>query len=63
MTNAGVKKRAAPAAKGKTVIKTEPKGNKEEVGMKEDGEDTDATITDGEADTQGQGEAEKMDCA
>ena len=48
------------------VIKTEVKGKKEDDAMKGEGEDTDATVTDGEVDTQAdgeEGEAEKMECA
>ena len=67
MTNAGVKKRsAAGASKGKMGSKTEAKGKKEEDGMKGEGGDTDATVTDVEAETQGEsegGEAEEMECA
>ena len=65
MTNAGVKKRSAPAAKGKMGTKIEVKGKKEEDGMKKEGEDTDATVTDGEVEMQGEGggaEAEEMEC-
>ena len=65
-TNAGVKKRSAPAAKGKAGSKTEVKGKKAEEGMKGDDEDhTDATVTDMDADMQDQGEegqAVKMEC-
>ena len=67
-TNAGVKKRSAPTAKGKMGSKSEAKGKKLEKVMKEDeGEDnSDATVTDMEADMQDEGEdgqAVKMECA
>ena len=66
-TNAGVKKRiGATAAKAKMALKTEKKGKKVEDKMNAEGDNTDATITDGEADTQGEDgewEADKMECA
>ncbi|KAK0508102.1 hypothetical protein JMJ35_009186 [Cladonia borealis] len=67
-TNAGVKKRTAPAvgAKGKMGIKAEANGKKVEDKMNAEGDNTDATITDGEADTQGEDgewEADKMEVA
>ena len=67
-TNAGVKKRSAPAAKGKAGSKTEAKAKKAEEEMKDDeGEDnTDATVTDMEADMQDDdedGQAMKMEYA
>ena len=67
-TNSGVKKRSATAvgAKAKMALKTEAKGKKEEDKMNAEGDNTDATITDGEGDTQGEDgewEADKMECA
>ena len=66
-TNAGVKKRSAPAAKGKTGSKTKAKGKKVEEFMQGDDEDnTDATVSDMEAEMQDEGEdgqAVKMECA
>ena len=62
-TNAGVKKRSAPAAKGKMGTRTEVKGKKEADRMEEEGEDSDATVTDGDANVNGEdegGEAEEM---
>ena len=64
-TNAGVKKRSATAigAKGKMALKTKAK---KEDKMNSEGDNTDATVTDGEADTQGEDgewEADKMEVA
>ena len=56
-TNAGVKKRSAPAAKGKMGSKTDVKGKKAAEGMQGDDEEhTDATVTDMEAEMQDEGE-------
>ena len=66
-TNTGVKKRTgAVGAKAKKALKTEAKGEDGEDKMNADGDNTDATISDGEADMQGQDgewEADEMECA
>lgn len=66
-TNAGVKKRGAPASKAKTGTKTDVKGKQAEEAMQGDDEDhTDATITDMEAEMQDELEdvdTVKMECA
>ena len=52
-TNAGVKKRSAPAGKAKTGSKAEVKGKKADEAVQGDDDDnTDATITDMEAEIQ-----------